>query len=156
MASSAAQHRAFAETPALLSGTAVDVAADMGVQRLEDLAAFQLAVDFKLEVYRLIRESPGARGDWRFRAQLSDAASSVESCITEGWHRYRAGEMVPFLVYARASLAEAERWLHDGVHRDYFAPSAIATALTTAGRGGAALTGLRKSLMPFTKKGKRG
>jgi four helix bundle protein len=129
--------------------------AHMGVQRLEDLAAFQLAVDFKLEVYRLIRESPGARGDWRFRAQLSDAASSVESCITEGWHRYRAGAMIPFLVYSRASLAEAERWLQDGVHRGYFTAGAIANALTTAGRCGAAITNLRKSLEPFAKKKRR-
>jgi len=144
-----------AETRVRPGGTAVDVAAGMGVQRLEDLSAFQLAVDFKLEVYRLIRDSPGARADWRFRAQLSDAASSVESCITEGWHRYRAGAMIPFLVYSRASLAEAERWLHDGVDRGYFNRGAIGGALTVAGRCGAALTNLRKSLEPFTKKGKR-
>ena len=124
----------------------------MGVQRLEDLAAFQLAVDFKLEVYRLIRESPGARGDWRYRAQLTDAASSVESCITEGWHRYVAGEFVNFLRYARASLAESERWLKDGVARGYFAPHAIDTALAHADRCGGAITNLRKSLEPFRKK----
>jgi four helix bundle protein len=127
----------------------------MGVQRLEDLAAFQLAVDFKLEVYRLINESPGARGDWRYRAQVTDAAASVESCVTEGWHRYRAGAMIPFLAYSRASLAEAERWLHDGVDRGYFSRSAIADALTTAGRCGAALTNFRKSLEPFAKKKRR-
>lgn len=124
----------------------------MCVQRLDDLTAFQLAVDFKLEVYRLIRESPGARGDWRYRAQLTDAASSVESCITEGWHRYRAGAMIPFLVYSRASLAEAERWLKDGVDRGYFGHNAIVGALTTGGRCGAALTNLRKSLEPFATK----
>jgi four helix bundle protein len=127
----------------------------MGVHRLEDLAAFQLAIDFKLEVYRLIRESPEAKADWRYRAQLSDAASSVESCVTEGWHRYRAGAMIPFLVYSRASLAEAERWLHDGVDRGYFSRSAIDAALTTAGRCGAALTNLRKSLQPFAQKKRR-
>lgn len=128
----------------------------MGVQQLEDLAAFQLAVDFKLEVYRLIRESPGARGDWRYRAQLTDAASSVESCITEGWHRYRAGAMIPFLVYSRASLAEAERWLKDGVDRGYFAPHAIDGALAIADTCGGAITNLRKSLEPFRKKARRG
>ena len=79
----------------------------MGVKRLEDLVAFQLAVEFKLEVYRLIRESPAARRDFRFRAQLSDASASVEACLAEGWHRYVAGEFVTFLRYARASLAEA-------------------------------------------------
>lgn len=128
----------------------------MGVQRLEDLSAFQLAVDFKLEVYRLIRESPGARADWRFRAQLSDAASSVESCITEGWHRYVAGEFANFLRYSRASLAEAERWLKDGVARGHFAPHAINDALAVADQCGGAITNLRKSLEPFRKKARRG
>ena len=127
----------------------------MGVKRLEDLVAFQLAVEFKLEVYRLIRESPAARRDFRFRAQLSDASASVEACLAEGWHRYVAGEFVTFLRYARASLAEAERWLGDGVARGYFRPPTIPKSLHTAGRCGAALTNLRKTLEPFTKKAKK-
>ncbi len=125
------------------------------MKRLEDLAAFQLAVEFKLEVYRLIRVNPGASRDFRFRAQLSDAAASVESCLVEGWHRYVAGEFVTFLRYARASLAEAERWLGDGVARGYFEPHAIAQSLDTAGRCGAALTNLRKSLEPFTARNQK-
>jgi four helix bundle protein len=126
----------------------------MGVKNLEDLVAFQLAVEFKLEAYRLIRDSPGASGDWRFRSQLSDAAAGVEMCLAEGWRRYVAGELVTYLRYSRTSLAEAERWLADGVARGYFAPQAIVGALSTAGRCGAALTNLRKSLEPFTKKGR--
>ena len=113
-----------------------------------------MAVDFKLEVYRLIRESPGASRDFRFQNQLSDAAASVEACLAEGWHRYVAGEFVTFLRYSRASLGEAERWLHDGVARRYFEPTTISSALDTASRCGAAITNLRKSLEPFTKKGK--
>jgi hypothetical protein len=62
--------------------------------------------------------------------------------------------LVTYLRYSRASLAEAERWLADGVARGYFAPQAIVGALSTAGRCGAALTNLRKSLEPFTKKGR--
>lgn len=125
------------------------------MRRLEDLAAFQLAVEYKLEVYRLIRESPAASRDFRFRAQLSDASASVEACLAEGWHRYVAGEFVTFLRYARASLAEAERWLGDGVARGYFEPHTIAKSLDTAGRCGAALTNLRKTLEPFTAKNQK-
>jgi len=136
-------------------GPPIDLTARMGVRRLEDLAAFQLAVEFKLQVYRIIRESPDAAGDWRFRSQWSEAASSVEMCIAEGWYRYGAGELVTFLRYSRASLAEAERWLGDGVARGYFTPLVIAPALDTAGRCGAAITNLRKSLEPFTAKGKK-
>lgn len=124
------------------------------VQRLEDLGAFQLSVKFKLEVYRLIRESPRATGDFKFKAQLSDSAAGVESCLTEGWYRYVPGEIVTFLRYSRASLAEAERWLHDGVARGCFERRTIESALDTAGRCGAALTNFRKSVEPYMKKKK--
>jgi len=73
----------------------------------------------------------------------------------EGWHRYVAGEFVTFLRYARPSLAEAERWLGDGVARGYFEPHAIAKSRDIAGRCGAALTNLRKTLEPFTAKNKK-
>jgi four helix bundle protein len=121
----------------------------MGVKRLEDLAAFQLAVSFKLDVYRLVREHPGAANDWRFRSQLFASAASVESNITEGWQRHRAAEMATFLRYARASLAESERWLHDGVARGYYPASALESALEHCGRCGAATTNLWRSLQPF-------
>jgi hypothetical protein len=41
----------------------------MGVKRIDELAAFQLAVSFKLEVYALVRLHPQASNDWRFRDQ---------------------------------------------------------------------------------------
>jgi len=129
----------------------------MGVRRLEDLAAYQLAVSFKLDVYRLVREHPRAEGDWRFRGQLFDSASGVEVSIAEGWRRYNAAEMATFLRYARASLGEAERWLHDGVARGYYPSCALEAALEHGGRCGAAITNLWKSLQPFIEdKKKRG
>lgn len=129
----------------------------MGVKQLEDLAAFQLAVSFKLDVYRLVREHPKAEHNWAFRDQLFGSASSVESAITEGWKRYNAAEMATFLRYARASLAEAERWLHDGVARGYYPSAELESALEHAGRCGAAVTNLWKSLQPFiNEKKKRG
>jgi len=127
----------------------------MGVKRLEDLAAFQLAVSFKLDVYRVVREHPAAVNDWRFRSQLFAAAAGVESNIAEGWKRHRAAELATFLRYARASLAEAERWLHDGVARGYYPTEALEAALEHCGRCGAATTNLWKSLQPFIEERKK-
>jgi hypothetical protein len=59
----------------------------MGVRRYQDLIAWQVGDEFKLEVYRLIRESPQAQRSFRFRDQLQDSASSVTKNIIEGFLR---------------------------------------------------------------------
>lgn len=79
----------------------------MGVERVEELVAYQFASEFKLEVYRLIDQSVGARRDFKFKAQLQDAASGMEATIVEGFGRRHAAEFAVFLRYALASLAEA-------------------------------------------------
>ena len=45
----------------------------MGVKRLEDLVAYQLALEFKKRVYALVRENPEAFRDYRYRSQLFEA-----------------------------------------------------------------------------------
>jgi len=127
----------------------------MGVQRLEDLRAFTLAVEFKLATYRLVRAHPPAEGDARFRLQLFDAAASVEVNIAEGWRRHAAGEFCHFLKYSRASLEEAERWIHDGVARGYYPADATTAALTLADQCGRTTMALWRSLQPFTKHRKK-
>lgn len=121
----------------------------MGVQRLEELRAFTLAVQFKLAAYALVHAHPAAENDARFRSQLFDAAASVEINIAEGWRRHSAGEFCHFLKYSRASLQEAERWIHDGVARGYYSADAIADVLTLADQCGRTTMALWKSLRPF-------
>jgi hypothetical protein len=60
--------------------------------------------------------------------------------------------MTTFLRYARASLAEADRWLLDGVARGYYPPAATDHARQLNRRCAAATTNLWKSLQPFIKK----
>lgn len=124
----------------------------MGVQRLEDLRAFTLAVQFKLAAYQLVRQHPAADADSRFRSQLFDAAASVEMNIAEGWRRHAAGEFCHFLKYSRASLEEAERWIHDGVARGYYPAHATADALQLADQCGRTTMALWRSLQPFAKR----
>jgi hypothetical protein len=55
------------------------------VTRVEDFAAYEFAVQFKLEVYRLIKASRGASKNQSYREQLEDAASGIEGAMSEGF-----------------------------------------------------------------------
>ena len=128
----------------------LNAAKAMGVQQIEDLAAFRLAVAFKLEVYDLVRRSPKANQDLRYKNQLFEAAASGEMNVTEGWGRGEStAEMMVFLRYARASIHEARRHVLDGVSRGYFPPGECEKALLLANRSAGTITNLWKSLKPF-------
>jgi four helix bundle protein len=121
----------------------------MGVRRLSDLVVYQLAVEFKLGVYRIVESHPRAEEDRRYRSQLFDAASSVEANIAEGWRRYRPREMAQYFRVGLGSLEEAKTRLTDGAHRRYFKMSDIADTLTTGNRCGAALMSLIRAVSKF-------
>ena len=128
----------------------------MGVKRLEDLVAFRLALEFKRGVYAIVRKSPQAWNDLRYRSQLFDAASGVEANIAEGWKRFSAGDMALFLRYALSSLEEAKRRLKDGIDRGYFTDSDCSEILVIGYCCGAATMGLWKVLQEFAAKKRRG
>jgi four helix bundle protein len=113
----------------------------MSIRRVEDLVAYQFAVEFKLEVYRLIRESREASWDRKYRMQLSNAVDGVDANMTEGFRRCGPGELATFLRYALASLAEAETRLKNGILRGYFAAPQCEEALAWARRCRAATQG---------------
>ena len=118
----------------------------MGVKTLEELAAYQLAVEFKRGVYRFVRACPEAYRDYRWRSQLYEAARGVESNIAEGWRRFQKRQICQFLRYALASLEEAKRCLLDGVDREYFARDPCEPLIVLARRCGGATFALLKSL----------
>src|SRR6476646_1104180 len=106
----------------------------MAVRHVEDLLAFQLAREFKLEVYRLMRSCPDAAKDFKYRCQLFDSASSVEATLAEGFRRNTPREFSQFIRYSLASLSEARIRLRDGVDRQYFSESQCAGALRIGAR----------------------
>jgi len=118
----------------------------MGVSRLEELVARQMADAFKLEVYRLLREYPDERADLAFRDQLRGSASSVSMNIGEGFYRYRAREFARFLSIALASLGESTLWLRDGIDRGHFPSTACDDAFVMAKRCRVATLRLRQKL----------
>ncbi|MCC7008561.1 MAG: four helix bundle protein [Acidobacteria bacterium] len=119
---------------------------------MEDLQCWQATRAFKLEVYRLVRQSAGAQRDERFRHQLMDAAASGEANIAEGFRRFGARQFVHFLGYAVASIEEARRRLQDGVDRGYIEQDACDPVLA-AGLSALRLTvALKTSLLPYAKR----
>ena len=110
-----------------------------------DLIAWQLAELFATEVQRLVRDSAGARDDFRFRDQLLGAAESVSSNVAEGFLRFSPGDFGRFLTYALGSLAEAETRLEHGVRRDYFSSTGTDAARLLARRTLTAIVRLKQS-----------
>lgn len=117
----------------------------VAVYRVEDFAAFEFATEFKLEVYRLVRESPGASRDFNYKDQLQRAASGIEGAMSEGFGRKRPKEFALYLRYSLGSLRESETRLRDGIHRHYFREADCRQAFMWAQRCRAATDGLRKS-----------
>ena len=122
----------------------------VGVGRLEDLIAWQLADAFKLEIYGLLRDSRSASADLPFRDQLRHAAASVSMNIGEGFYRFGARQFRRYLTIALGSLGEATLWLRDGIDREHFDKAACEPAFTLAKRCPVAVLRLRQSLEPKT------
>ena len=121
----------------------------MVFKKIEDSVAFRLTQEFKLATYRLVRGSPDAYNDIRFRSQLYDAVRSAESNIDEGFHRDSTGEIINFLGIARGSIAEAKRRIRDGVDCGYYSEDSIASVIILGSRAGGALAAWQRSLEPF-------
>lgn len=133
-------------------GTRIAERLRMGAKRLEELRAWQAARAFKLEVYRLIRQSAAASADLRFKSQLQEAAASGEANVAEGFHRFVAGEFAHFLGFARASIAEAQVRVQDGIDRGYFESNDTTECLRFGRDAMALVTALKTSLQPFITK----
>lgn len=124
----------------------------MGATRLEELRAWQAARRFKLATYAVMRASPSAQADVRFKSQLLESAASGEANVAEGFHRFAAGEFAHFLSIARASIGEALSWLQDGVDRGHFTEASVSEASRAANEAMAMITALRTSLIPYTSR----
>ena len=105
----------------------------MSAQRHEDLDAWQLANQFKEEVYALIKDGPASR-DFEFRDQIRDSAASATKNIAEGFGRFRPKVFAQFMEIAVGSLTETRDSLKDGVDRGYLTPERVAHARKLAAR----------------------
>jgi four helix bundle protein len=90
-----------------------------GANRYEDLVAWQLSVQLRDGVYRLVMSGAAAR-NFKFRDQILDASSSPSRNIAEGFGRYRPRAFAQFVRIARASLLETRNLLQEGQSKSYF------------------------------------
>ena len=138
--------RDFPRFSAGCSGTGAALPSGMaGVKRYRGLWAWQTGDRFKLQVFGLVRSSPEASRDFKFRDQLREAARSVPANIAEGFLRFSPGDLMRFLDYAIASLGEAELHLRDGIQLGYFEPEECEEAFVLARRCTTATIRLKQS-----------
>jgi four helix bundle protein len=123
----------------------------MGVRRYQELIAWQMAEAFKKEVVALVRASPGATADLRYKGQLLAAAQSVTANIAEGFLRDSPGDFRRFLAMALGSLGEAEGRLSDGVQLGYFTQRNCDAAFRYGRRCAVACSRLKKAQLAFMR-----
>ena len=86
--------------------------AGMGVQRFEELRAWQLAAALRDRVVA-VSDHPRFRADAEFRDQLRAAACSAPRLIAEGFGRFGRREFRRYLTMALAELMEVQNDLQD-------------------------------------------
>jgi four helix bundle protein len=82
-----------------------------GVQRFEDLIAWQKARELTRAIYQATTEGAFAR-DFGLSGQIQRSAVSVMSNIAEGFERARRAEFHQYLSTAKASCAEVRSQLY--------------------------------------------
>jgi four helix bundle protein len=110
-----------------------------------DLVVWQLADELRREVYRLT-DSGSVLRDFKFRAQLRDAASGIPSNVAEGFRRVSAREFARFLRYSFSGLGETVERLQDGVLRRHWDQAALRASMRLIKRLDAGLVELIRYL----------
>jgi four helix bundle protein len=91
---------------------------EKGIQRFEDLIAWQKARSLTEAIYRVTTQGAFGR-DFGLRDQIRRAAVSVMSNIAEGFERGKANEFHQFLCVAKASCAEVRSQLYVALDAAY-------------------------------------
>lgn len=79
----------------------------MGIERFEDIIAWQKSKELTVQIYRLFEESK----DFSFKDQIQRASVSVMNNIAEGFERRNNKEFKQFLYIAKGSCGEVRSML---------------------------------------------
>jgi four helix bundle protein len=112
-----------------------------GVNRIEDLAAWQLACELRDEIFKLTETGPASR-DFDFRDQIRDASSSVARNLAEGFDLFNPRPFANHTRIARGSLGETKNAILDGRTKNYFSKEDAERLLMLLRRTRGATTGL--------------
>ena len=90
----------------------------MGVRRLEDLIAWQLADQLQTDIFEFTSHPPASR-DFKYCDQIRESIRSAKRNTSEGFGRYYPKEFARFLRIAAGSLQETKNHLQDGLKQQY-------------------------------------
>jgi len=111
-----------------------------GVRRFQDLDCWKLARMVRREVVRLTRREPVCR-EFKFVAQIRDAARGGTRNIAEGYSRFVPSEILYYLRIAKASLDETADELLDGLESGYWSTAEYNTVRSYLRRTHGAIRG---------------
>ncbi|MBI5668092.1 MAG: four helix bundle protein [Chloroflexi bacterium] len=114
----------------------------MGVEKFEDLIAWQKARSLTSAIYQATRKGEFAK-DFGLSGQIQRAAVSIMSNIAEGFERDNPAEFHQFLVIARASCAEVRSQLYIALDVGYLAKDDFDHLIAQAEEVARVVSGLR-------------
>jgi four helix bundle protein len=117
----------------------------MGVERFEDLIAWQKARALTQMIYEVTRTESFAR-DYGLSGQIQRAAVSIMSNIAEGFERGSPSDFHRFLVMAKASCAEVRSQLYVALDTGYLEQSDFQRLMDSANEVSRVIGGLRVSV----------
>ena len=118
-----------------------------GVEKFEDLIAWQKSRELAKQIYRLTNSGDFSK-DYGFRDQIRRAAVSVMSNIAEGFERASRPDFHRFLVMAKASCAEVRSQLYLARDIGYLSQDEFDKTMQLATETSKIIGGLRRSIDP--------
>lgn len=91
----------------------------MKIEKFEDINAWQEARMLVKMIYNTIEKVKRFSKDYRFKEQITSAAVSIMSNISEGFSRRSNKEFIQFLFVAKASAAEVQSHLYVALDQEY-------------------------------------
>lgn len=114
----------------------------MGIQKFEDLIAWQKAQDLAVEIYKLFSNLK----DFGFKDQICRAVISVSNNIAEGFDRSSNADFNRFLHFSIASCSEVKSMLHIAERLKYISDDQKNEFLDKSNEVSMIIRGLIKSL----------
>ena len=120
----------------------------MGIERFEDIEAWQLARELTRKVYVLTKKTKFAQY-FGLKRQIQEAAGSSMHNIAEGFDSETNPEFVRFLRYAKRSCTEVQSELYVALDQHYLTDAEFQDVYDHAGRTRAAIRGFIKYLISY-------
>jgi four helix bundle protein len=127
----------------------------MKIERFEDLQCWQEARKLVNMVYAAIRDNPEFQKDFRLSGQITAAAVSSMSNISEGFSRRSNKEFVQFLFISKSSTAEVQSESYVALDQNYISQNDFQSIYDQAEKVSKLGSGLITYLLENEKKHKK-